>query len=448
MVTPDQNAQDLIRLLRSQNKIQIINGQLQVSDGSTTAIVPVEKQSQVVNERVVRQRQTKKIRPILNSRFKVLFTVEDGESLKFYVGGDRETPYLITSLAASAVGSGASITNTGPRLNDWIACIQVSVGESQAPRLYYGNKNPISFSPAKSVQWLGWGFLCANATRFPDSDLRPKQIIISDKSLTVITGTEATVNTNTASSSGNYNPGFYNYDGGACVLVGPPTFDPPQSSSSIQISTSTTTYEVGPSRGGFYRDVASNRVSVETTSTPPPPHITTNALGDLACVAEPAISTQTIQQSSFFSTTQASPALKGRNSTFWIESESSFSFDEQGEFTSDFTANYYLESDAGGRVTIDPSFLTNRIISPDRTNLINSTFYNCLFDDVIDIQLQSPFDPGLIDFWKKDRRQKLEVIKVSGSGGPTVDNVTDQILRLPRNAQGVYAISYFLDVET
>jgi hypothetical protein len=57
MVTPDQNAQSLIRLAQSlQPQIQIYSDQVSITDGNQAVVISLNKPTQIINTRRVRYR--------------------------------------------------------------------------------------------------------------------------------------------------------------------------------------------------------------------------------------------------------------------------------------------------------------------------------------------------------------------------------------------------------
>lgn len=91
--------------------------------------------SQIINKQTTRFRQTKG-QPKDVYSIKVLFSVVEGSSQKFYVGGDG-SPRFIYEIPATAFVRDASLTNTGRGTSDWLAGISYSFSDAEGDTFVY-----------------------------------------------------------------------------------------------------------------------------------------------------------------------------------------------------------------------------------------------------------------------------------------------------------------------
>lgn len=77
---------------------------------------PIEK----IRSQKIRRRKPSLVRQTIYP-LKILFSVEDGDYYKFFVGGDRATPQLIHQIPIAAEIEDAILANTGKKANDWTA---------------------------------------------------------------------------------------------------------------------------------------------------------------------------------------------------------------------------------------------------------------------------------------------------------------------------------------
>lgn len=131
---------------------------VKAADGKWYAIA--QDKSVVVSDRVVWSRHYKEVKTITGS-FKVLFTINDGASNRFYVGGDRPKPLEIFSIPGNYYSSEkGTLSSTGNKESDWICSIRhgtnAEVAQNISPVVEHTWQ--LSSPPSKELDYRGHGW--------------------------------------------------------------------------------------------------------------------------------------------------------------------------------------------------------------------------------------------------------------------------------------------------